>query len=275
MNTARILAKSKSFLKRQSPTILTCIGAVGVVATAVLAVKATPKAMELIEEEIEKTNDNLRAEAYEAGSPSCAQISKLEPIEVVKVAWKPYIPAVITGTATIACIFGANVLNQRQQAALTSAYIFLEQSYKEYKKKVEETLGEEKALDIEKAIVKERFTEEEMIPIPENEEKCLFYEEHYGKFFERTMLEVRDAEYQLNRKLMKEGEASLNDFMALLDLPELEYGNTLGWSQEDGFDFYNYTWIEFEHVLLNVADDLECYMIKMLLPPSEGFDVPF
>lgn len=31
-------------LKKASPTILTCIGAAGVVATAVLAVKATPKA---------------------------------------------------------------------------------------------------------------------------------------------------------------------------------------------------------------------------------------
>ena len=31
-------------LKKASPTILTCIGAAGVVATAALAVKATPKA---------------------------------------------------------------------------------------------------------------------------------------------------------------------------------------------------------------------------------------
>ena len=35
-------------LKKASPTILTCIGATGVVATAVLAVKATPKADSLI-----------------------------------------------------------------------------------------------------------------------------------------------------------------------------------------------------------------------------------
>ena len=264
MNTARLLTSSKHWLKRNSPTILTCIGAIGVVATAVTAVKATPKALAMIEaEEIVKWTD-----------PDEKPNASLTPIEVVKVAWKPYIPSIIIGTATISCIFGANVLNQRQQAALTSAYIFLERSYKEYKDKVKSVLGEDAAKQVETAIVKEKFTEEEMIPSFDGD-KCLFYEEHYGKFFERSMLEVRDAEYQLNRKLSKEGEVSLNDFMALLDLPEVPYGDILGWSQEDAFDNYNYTWIEFEHVLLEVADDLECYMIKMPFPPSEGFDVPF
>lgn len=253
MNTARLIAKSKSWLRRESPTILTVIGAIGVVATAVTAVKATPKALALIEEE---------------------QDASLTPIETVKVAWKPYIPSIIIGTATIACIFGANVLNQRQQAALTSAYIFLERSYKEYKDKVKAVLGEDAAKQVDEAIVKEKFTEEEMIPSFDGD-KCLFYLDYYGKFFERSMLEVRDAEYQLNRKLSKDGEVNLNYFMALLDLPEVPHGNVLGWSQEDAFDNYNYTWIEFEHVLLQVADDMECYEIKMLLQPSEGYDVPF
>ena len=38
------------FLKRQSPTILSVISAGGVVGTAVLAVKATPKAMKILED---------------------------------------------------------------------------------------------------------------------------------------------------------------------------------------------------------------------------------
>ena len=38
------------FLRRNSSTILTCAGGVGVVATAVLTAKATPKAMRLLEE---------------------------------------------------------------------------------------------------------------------------------------------------------------------------------------------------------------------------------
>ena len=41
---------AKIFLKKHSSTILTCLGAVGVIATAVTAVKETPKAIKLLEE---------------------------------------------------------------------------------------------------------------------------------------------------------------------------------------------------------------------------------
>ena len=42
------------FAKRNASTVLTCLGGVGVVATTVLAVKTTPKALQLIEEEKQK-----------------------------------------------------------------------------------------------------------------------------------------------------------------------------------------------------------------------------
>ena len=37
------------FIKRNMPTLLTCLGATGVVATAILAVKETPKVLNLLE----------------------------------------------------------------------------------------------------------------------------------------------------------------------------------------------------------------------------------
>lgn len=42
--------KSRLYLKRSSPTILCCMAAVGVVGTAVAAVKVTPRAMKLLED---------------------------------------------------------------------------------------------------------------------------------------------------------------------------------------------------------------------------------
>ena len=41
----------KQFAKKRSPEILTGIGIAGMITTTVLAVKATPKAIQLIEEE--------------------------------------------------------------------------------------------------------------------------------------------------------------------------------------------------------------------------------
>ena len=74
---------SKLFLKRNSATILTCVGAVGVVATAVLTAKATPKAMTLLEEAKEEKGDDLTK------------------LEIVKVAAPVYIRPVIIGAATV------------------------------------------------------------------------------------------------------------------------------------------------------------------------------
>lgn len=108
-----------SYLKRSSPIILTCIGAVGIVATSVMAVRATPKALDLIHKNSRINHD---------GDPYAYTKA-----EAVQSAWKCYIPSVLIGTSTIVCIFGANILSRHQQAALTSAYTMLNESYKQYR----------------------------------------------------------------------------------------------------------------------------------------------
>lgn len=85
LNLQRLAQRSKNYLRKSSPTILSCIGAVGVVATSALAVRATPKAIRKIRAD-SKMNHNGDPEAY----------SKLE---AVRSAWVCYIPAAISGTA--------------------------------------------------------------------------------------------------------------------------------------------------------------------------------
>ena len=103
-NPQRLAQGSKIYLRKASPIILSGLGAAGVIVTSVLAVRATPKALRKIRAD-SKANHKGDPEAY----------SKLE---AVKSAWVCYIPAAISGTATIFCIFGANVLSKHQQAAL-------------------------------------------------------------------------------------------------------------------------------------------------------------
>ena len=234
-------------VQKNSSTILTCIGAVGVIATAVLTGRATVKAVRIVDES--ETHSKK---------------------EIVKTVWKEYIPAAGIGITTIACIFGANTLNKRQQAALMSAYALLDQTYKEYKSKVKEVLGEEAEQKVEDAIAEEKVPD-----ICPSDGKLLFYEPNYGQGFERTMLEVQDAEYRLNQKFAVEGEASLNDFFELLGLNKTDTGDLIGWSQETAWDNYNYTWIEFEHELKKTEGGREYYQINMPFPPTFGFFVPF
>ena len=129
-------------LKKASPTILTCIGAAGVVATAVLAVKVTPKADSLIKADSWRNHD---------GDPYAA--TKLE---AVKSCWKCYIPAAATGVTTIICIFGANTLNKKQQASFASAYALVNRSYSDYKHKLKELYGEDAHKKIMESIAAEK-----------------------------------------------------------------------------------------------------------------------
>lgn len=127
-----------TFLKRNSSTIFTTIGAIGVVATAVIAVKDTPKALRILDEAEQEKGEELTVK------------------EKIVTAGPVYIPAIAVGISTIACIFGANTLNKRNQAALMSAYALLDQSYKDYKRKVSDIYGE----DADKKIIEEVAKEE-------------------------------------------------------------------------------------------------------------------
>lgn len=250
-----MIKKLPKHLKASSPMIMSCIGIVGVVATAATAVQATPKALRLIEDATEEKGESLTK------------------LETIRVAGPCYIPSILIGFGTIASIAGANILNSRKQAALTSSYIFLDRSFKEYRKKVDELFGENADKLVESAIVHDRYKESDITP---KGETLIFYEEHYGKFFERTMLEVQDAEYLLNRKLAMDGEASLNDLFDFLGLPEMEIGDSLGWSQQLICDFTRPSWIDFEHELTTMDDGMECYIIHISIPPTSDYlDLPF
>lgn len=160
---------SKSFLKRNASTILTCLGAAGVIATSITAVRATPKAELLLKEAKEEKGENLTI------------------LEKIQTAGPAYIPSLLIGASTIACIFGANVLNTRQQATLMSAYGLLETSYKEYSKKVKELYGEEADNKVKEEVTKEHYTE---IPETISEGKQLFFDFKTLNYFESTMDEV-------------------------------------------------------------------------------------
>ena len=248
----KLLFKTRAFFKRNSSTMLTCAGAVGVVATAVLAVKATPRALKLLEEAKAEKEDDLTK------------------FEVVKAAAPVYIPAVLVGAATITCVFGANVLNKRQQAALMSGYALLDRSYKEYKKKVEDLYGEEVDVHIRKEIAKDKY-ELTDITVNTDDDKILFYDEYSERYFEATMNDVTLAQYRLNQTLFKRGYAYVNEFYETLDLEPIDNGWDFGWSPGGNYEHAWQEWIDFNHHKVVMDDGLECIIISFYVHPTPNF----
>lgn len=249
-----LLQNSKLFMKKNTSTILTCIGGAGVVVTSVLSVKATPKAMALLEYAKEEKGEDLTK------------------MEIVKTAGPAYIPAIVTGVSTIACIFGANILNQRQQAALMSAYALLDSSYTEFKDKVKELYGEEGYEHVKEEIAKDKY---EKSDISQDDNMQLYYDEYSGRMFNATSEQILRAENKINQKLSQFSGAYLNEFYEAVGAKGLEptdYGNYMGWSSNEIYEFVGHTWFDFYHRKVVMDDGLEVIIISFMQDPTFDFE---
>ena len=245
---------NKQFWHRNGSTILTVLGGVGVVVTSVLAVKATPKAMRLINEAEQEKGEELTK------------------WEIVQSAGPVYLPSLVMGIATIACIFGANVIGRRQQAALASAYALLDQTHKEYKRKVVDVYGSGVDQKVRTEIAKDHYDEEEFEDeYEEDDSKILFYDQFSRRYFRSTMKEVLKAEYNTNRQLAVNTGVYLNEFYEFLDLAPITAGKELGWSIGILKSHYWASWIEFDHEKFETDDGLEGYIIQMRYEPVIDF----
>ena len=247
----KLVHRTKLFVGRNGSTILTCMAGAGFVATVVLTAQATPKAMTRVK--------NAREEKGE----------ELTKLETVVAAAPAYIPTIITGAATLACMFGANALSKRQQASLMSAYALVDNSYKEYKKKVGELYGDDANDKVQAEIAKDKYEESGFEP---EDGMKLFYDDFSGRYFESTMEKVLRAEYNLNRDLNMQCYATLNDFYEYLGLIPIDGGDELGWNADMNAEYYWQSWVDFGHLKTVMDDGLEVIHITMFGEPTLGWE---
>lgn len=241
----------KGAFKRYAPIILSCIGSVGVIATVVTAVQATPKAVKLLEDAKSEKGEEL----------TCG--------EIVQAAAPVYIPSVLLGIGTMSCIFGASAISQKHQAALVGAYALLDRAYKDYSGKAKELLGKATDVEIKKSIAKDKAEETDICAT--NGEKQLFYEQHLNNYFESTIEEVLAAEFQFNQRLLSDGYASLNDLFEYLGVEPIKGGDAIGWSTKAGAERYGYSCVDFEHEIVEIAEGMECCIIDLPYLPTADY----
>lgn len=244
-----LIPQLQLFFKRNGPTILTCVGALGVIATAVSAAKATPEALWLLEKSKERKGKEL---------------TKLETLQTVAPA---YIPTVAVAGTTIACVFGANMLNKRQQAALSSAYAVLGQAYSTYRSKVKDVLGEEAERQVLTAMADDCVED-----APEKEEKKLrFMEFNSLQIFDSTMEDVYKAEDYINETLNKRGYALLSEFYEALGTSNIiEDDSRVGWTKAM-INSHGGDHIVFVHDIITTRNGEECCIITPVIDPIPDY----
>lgn len=245
------MTNAQFLLKKYSPIILTGTSMVGVVATTILGIKATPKALKLINE-AEELKGN-----------------KLSKKEIIKVAWKPYIPTAISCITTLGTILSLHILNSKTQNALTAAYATLNNLHQEYVAKTKELYGEDADQRVKNAILNDHPATFKNF----NEGGQLFFDYQSLRYFESSIEDVLKAENDLNEEFAASGAVTMNDFYRLLGLEPLSYANEIGW-----YDDGTYFEIKFENQLCTMdvggerEDKVDVFIINAATEPNVCFD---
>ena len=207
------------FVKHR-PTILIWVGITGMASAAVMAVRATPKALELMD-----------AKKDELG------VEELAAVDTVKATWKCYVPAVVTGALSASCIVYGNSENIKRNAALAAACKLSETALREYQEKVVASIGEKKEHLIRDDISKDHV---EQNPVVNNEVivtgkgTTLCMDVISGRYFNSDIDKIKKAVNEINRMMLLEGYISLNEFYYEIGLPATAIGETIGWKIDDG-----------------------------------------
>lgn len=255
-NMGTFIKNTKVFLDKHSPEILTGIGIAGLITTTVLAVKATPKALVLIEEKKEEEG-----------------VDKLTPVQVVKAAWKPYVPAAVTGVLSTTCIIGASSVNVRRNAALATAYKISETALAEYRDKVVETVGEVKEKQIREKVAKEKVDKNPINSgdvIITDKGNTLCFDVISGRYFRSDIDRIKRAANELNRQMLTDpfGYVSVNEFYDELDLEHISVGDELGWNVATGM-------IDIQLGSCLAKDNTPCVVIDYKVAPKYDYTSPY
>lgn len=244
-------------IKKASPEIMVVAGVVGVVASTVMACKATTKVNDILEETRKQVDDVhnvldsdvITEEEYnnDDAKKDLAIIYTQTGVKLIKL----YAPSVLVGALSITGILASHKILKKRNVALTAAYATIDRSFKEYRGRVVERFGKE--LDRElRYNIKAQEIEEKTVDKDGNEtieKKTIsvvdpnMYSDYARIFDNGSMGWTKDPEYNLmflklqqnqaNDRLRAQGYLFLNDVYDMLGIPRTKAGQIVGWIYDE------------------------------------------
>lgn len=194
------------FLKDNNTAVLTGIAITGVVSTGIFAGKASIKAEKVLEE-------------MEGEPTKQEQLKAIAPI---------FVPTIMSGIVTIACIYASHSIDASKQLALASAYSLSEHAMKT----MEEKLGEKKYKQIKSSIFEDDVKNnppKESTTFDTGRGKTKFRDGIFGGDFYADIEYVKSVFNKYNKALNDGDIVLVNDLRWDLGLPQTEMGSILGW----------------------------------------------
>lgn len=236
---------------KNAPLLLMLAGIGGLAATVVSAVKATPLAIDKMDDEIAKRYEKGEIEYEELPmsvnkSDMEFRFDELGPKQIVKSCWKCYVPTVILGALSISSFIGSYKVNTARLTAMTAMYEFTVNAYDRYRRNVAK-VSPKTDIKATKAARDERvkeISESKFDGLPEGKEVCI--DLYTGNVFYSTREDVLLAVNKIKDKFLS-GEmfVSLNEFYDEVDADHVGVGDDVGWSPDTDLD------IQFDSILRN------------------------
>ena len=250
---AHQVSKARFLLENHSTTILTGVGVAGTITTAVLTGRASFKAADILKNEREAREEDLKFPE--------TKIEEISKPNAVKLVWKQYLPPVASGIVTVTSIVVANKISSKKIAALAVAGGISERALQEYKDKVVEKLGDRQSQKIRDDIAQDRVSQNpyssEVVLVGTGDVLCM--DMITGRYFRSSVEDIKRAENKINHEILNTMGASLAEFHDMLGLEPTAYTEKVGW---DGPDLVN--------TLLSTtmsADGRPCIVVDFNRPP--------
>jgi len=164
MNKFGMIFNRASFLvKKKSPELLVISSIVAAAGSIVLAIKATPKAQNILSD-ANKNIDRIKSDMTDYNkltndqysvSLGKKELTKEYALTVVKLG-KVYAPTIIGFGLTVGGILGSHKIMKGRQVALAAAYTTLENGYRSYRERVADKVGEKVENDIFRNVYSEK-----------------------------------------------------------------------------------------------------------------------
>lgn len=267
------IARQSLMASKNAPTVLFATGVAGMVGSTVLACRATLKMDEVVHN---TKNDLATAKSVKMTHSKERETATVTGVEGEKVytdeddqvvytehdyrkdctiiysraavaTMKLYGPAVILGSASIACLTKSHDILTKRNAALTAAYIAVDEAFSAYRERVVDKYGEEQDREFRYG-----YTEVEII-----DENGKMYKEKqpgdspsmYARFFDEystswskepdyNFVFLRCQERSANDMLRSRGHMFLNEVYDMLGLDRTTAGSVVGWVVSHDGDNY-------------------------------------
>lgn len=239
-----MINKVKFNVVKHSPEILMGIGIAGVVTSTVLACRSTLKVKDILEDKDTNMNNikEVLAEGREDYTEEDARKDKTIIMTTTAIRMmKLYIPSVIIGAGSIACLLQSHNVMRNRNAGLAAALAATTESFKQYRERVTAKYGDEVDKEMRYGIKKEKKekdgkkTKEDIVVGCDEKELS-----GYARYFNESninwtddpqfnMMFLRQIQNWANDKLISQGYLYLNDVYDALGFPKTKAGQVVGW----------------------------------------------